>query len=84
MAEFRDGGNPGTMLMDRTGKVASTIGVLDTMMIHLAYGARFLVNMKGVLQAVKVIGRAGVVLVLEGLGLGKVLNLAMQWIKRRK
>ena len=69
--------SPGNMLGDRTGEVAKTIGMLDTLMIHLAYSARFLMNMKGVVQAVKEIGRARVVLVLEGWGLGKVLNLAM-------
>ena len=54
------------MLGDRTGEVARKFGVLDTI-THLAYSAMFLVDMEGVMQAVKVIGRDA-----DGLGVGGV------------
>ena len=56
--ETREGGAPVTMLGDRTGEVARKFGVLDTI-THLAYSAMFLVDMEGVVQAVKVTGREG-------------------------
>ena len=58
------------MLGDRTGEVARKFGVLDTI-THLAYSAMFLVDMEGVVQAVKVTGRDG----LGVGGVGEVLDL---------
>ena len=55
-AESREGGNPITMLGDRTVEMARTLGVLDTIP-HLAYSAMFLVDIMGVVQVVNVTGR---------------------------
>ena len=43
------------MLGDRTGEVARNFGVLDTI-THLAYSAMFLMDMDGVVQAIKEVG----------------------------
>ena len=72
-AESMEVGAPVTMLGDRTGEVARTFGVLDTV-THLAYSSMFLIEMNGVLQAVKVFGRGGLVLG----GAGEVLDLARE------
>ena len=72
-AESREGGAPITMLGDRTGEVARTFGVLDTV-THLAYSAMFLVDKEGVVQVVKVTGRGG----LGVGGVGEVLDLARE------
>ena len=54
-ADSRKDEKPITMLGDRTGEVvARTFGLLNIIIIHLAYGAMFLVHMKGVVEAVKV------------------------------
>ena len=58
------------MLWDMTGKVARTFGVVDTT-THLAYSAMFLMDMDGVVQAVKVTGRGG----LGMKGVWEVFNL---------
>ena len=72
-AETREGGAPVTMLGDRTGEMARKFGVLDPI-THLAYNAMFLVDMEGVVQAVKVTGTGGLVVV----GVGEVLDLVRE------
>ena len=49
----RKGGLPITTLGDRNGKVVRTFGLLD-IIIHLAYSAMFLVDIKRVGEAVRV------------------------------
>ena len=72
-SESREVGAHITMLGDRTGEVARTFGVLDTV-THLAYSAMFLVDKEGVVQAVKVTGRGGL-----GIGgVGEVLDLVRE------
>ena len=72
-AESREGGAPVTMLKDRTGEVARTMGVLDTV-THLAYSAMFLVDMEGIVQAVMVAGGGGL-----GIGgVGDILDIVRE------
>ena len=67
----RNGGAPVvSMLGDTTGKVAKIFGVLDTV-THLAYSSMFLIDMKGLVQAVKVYGWGGLAIG----GAGEVLDL---------
>ena len=68
--ERREGGAPVTMLGDMTGNMARMFGVLDTT-THTAYSSVFLVDMEGVVQAIKVTGKGG----LGVGGVGDVLNL---------
>merc|ERR1711936_326500 len=71
-ADSRELGNPVTMVGDIKGEVARKFGVLDTTH-HLAFSALFLVDRKGVVQAVKVSG-------MRGLGMGG-LEEAMDLIR---
>merc|ERR1739844_188263 len=70
----RNGGAPAvSMLGDTTGDVAKMFGVLDTI-THLAYSAMFLIDMRGLVQAVKVYGWGGLVIG----GAGEVLDLVRE------
>ena len=76
-AQSMDGRNGGApvvpMLGDTTGEVAKIFGVLDTV-THLAYNAMFLIDMNGVVQAVKVYGQGGLAIG----GAGEILDLARE------
>ena len=72
-AESRKGGKPIIMLGDMTGEVARTFGLLD-IIINLPYSAMFLVDMKGVVETVKVTGRG----ILCVRGVGEVLDFATE------
>ena len=61
------------MLGDRTGKVARTFGLVD-IIIHSVYSVMFLVDRKGVVEAVKVTGKG----ILGFRGVGEVLDLARE------
>ena len=56
--ERREGGAPVTMLEDMTGNMARMFGVLDTT-THTAYSSMFLVDMEGVVKALKLTGKGG-------------------------
>jgi len=76
--ESMDGRNGGgapavPMLGDTTGEVSKMFGVLDTI-THLAYSAMFLIDMKGLVQAVKVYGCGGLAIA----GAGDVLDLVRE------
>ena len=76
-AQSMDGRNGGApvvpMLGDTTGEVAKIFGVLDTV-THLAYNAMFLIDMNGLVQAVKVYGQGGLAIG----GAGEILDLARE------
>ena len=76
-AQSMDGRNGGIpvvpMLGDTTGEVAKIFGVLDTV-THLAYNAMFLIDMNGLVQAVKVYGQGGLAIG----GAGEILDLARE------
>ena len=61
------------MLGDRTGKVARIFGLVD-IIIHSVYSVMFLVNRKGVVEAVKVTGKG----ILSFRGVGMVLDHARE------
>ena len=76
----RNGGAPAVpMLGDTTGEVAKMFGVLDTF-THLAYSAMFLIDMKGLVQAVKVYGWGGLAIA----GAGEVLDLVREAFSVKK
>ena len=74
------GGTP--MLGDTTGEVAKAFGVLDTN-THLAYSAVFLIDMEGLVQAVRVYGWGGLAIGGAGDFLDLVREVFLQPTKVR-